>query len=214
MRTKWIAAAAVVMMAFLAYLAWKNNMQRAEPPAAAAPAMPEPGAAPGGGGDAGAQAALDPGLAWQAPAGWTDEGAREMRIASYSVPGKNGGAAECAVYYFGPGQGGTPDANIQRWMGEFEKPEEPQRSTSTVHGFRVTRARIRGAYRSHGGGMGAGMGGNPQGAAEAPQADQELMGAIVEGPQGLVFFKLTGPQATIDGAAGDFDRMIGSLHTK
>ena len=34
---------------------------------------------------------------------------------------------------------------------------------------------------------------------------------IVEGPNGLVFFKLTGPSATIEHAAADFDRMIGSL---
>lgn len=212
MRTKWIAAVAVAMMAFLAYLAWKNNTQRAEPTAAAAPSMPDQGAA---GGVAGSPSS-DPGVAWQPPAGWADEGTREMRIASYSVPGKSGAAAgECAVYYFGPGQGGTPDANIERWVGEFENPQSPQRTTATVHGLRVTRARVRGAYRSHGGGMGADMGGgSPHGGGEAAQADQELMGAIVEGPQGLVFFKLTGPRATIDGAAGDFDKMIASLRTK
>ena len=208
MRTKWIAAVAVLMMAFLAYLAWKNNVQPAAEPSAAAPTMPndETGAPAAG-------APSDPGIAWQAPASWSDEGPREMRVASYSVLGKNGGGAECAVYYFGPGQGGTPDANIERWLGEFENPQNPQRTSSTVHGLRVTRARIRGAYRSHGGGMGADMGGNPHGG-ETAQADQELMGAIVEGPQGLVFFKLTGPHATVDAAAPDFDRMIASLRTK
>ena len=38
-----------------------------------------------------------------------------------------------------------------------------------------------------------------------------LLGAIVEAPNGMVFFKCTGPAATIAKAQADFDRMIGSL---
>ena len=38
-----------------------------------------------------------------------------------------------------------------------------------------------------------------------------LLGAIVEAPNGMVFFKCTGPAATISKAQADFDRMIGSL---
>jgi hypothetical protein len=38
-----------------------------------------------------------------------------------------------------------------------------------------------------------------------------LRGAIVEGPQGSVFFKFTGPDKTISAASAEFDAMIGSL---
>ena len=44
--------------------------------------------------------------------------------------------------------------------------------------------------------------------------DWGLLGAIAEGPSGNLFFKLTGPAATIDRAARDFDRMIGSVRKK
>ena len=37
------------------------------------------------------------------------------------------------------------------------------------------------------------------------------LGAIVEGPEGLVFFKLTGPAATVRSASAEFDAMLHSL---
>jgi hypothetical protein len=203
MRIRWIAAIAVGMMLVLGYLAWRNNTQPAPQPAAEAqaPSMPNDDAA----GAPPAEAPSDPGIVWEKPAGWSEEGAREMRIATYSVPGKNGVKAECAIYYFGPGQGGDPALNVERWLGEFEHAQGAEHDSTTVHGLHVTRARVRGAYRSHG------MDGGPDGASAS---DQELMGAIVEGPQGLVFFKLTGPSGTVSAAASEFDRMIGSVHAK
>jgi len=38
-----------------------------------------------------------------------------------------------------------------------------------------------------------------------------LLGAIVEGPHGSVFFKLTGPAKTIEAVSAEFDAMIHSL---
>jgi hypothetical protein len=42
----------------------------------------------------------------------------------------------------------------------------------------------------------------------------KLLGAIVEGPQGSVFFKFTGPAGVIDGAAHDFDALLASLEKR
>jgi hypothetical protein len=39
-----------------------------------------------------------------------------------------------------------------------------------------------------------------------------LLGAIIEGPNGGVFFKLTGPVKTLASAERDFDAMLASLH--
>ena len=202
MRIRWIAAVAVGMMLVLGYLAWRNNTQPATQPAAEAPTMPNDDAA----GAPAAEAPADPGIVWQKPTGWSDEGVREMRVATYSVPATNGVAAECAIYYFGPGQGGDPKLNVERWLGEFEHPQGALHDSMMVHGLQVTRARVRGEYRSHGG-MAGGTG-------SGSSADQELMGAIVEGPQGLVFFKLTGPSRAVSAAAPEFDRMIGSVRPK
>jgi hypothetical protein len=39
-----------------------------------------------------------------------------------------------------------------------------------------------------------------------------MLGAIVEGPDGLVFFKLMGPADVIGAAADAFDETIASIH--
>jgi hypothetical protein len=38
-----------------------------------------------------------------------------------------------------------------------------------------------------------------------------LLGAIVEGPAGRVFFKLTGPQKTVDASKAEFENMLKTL---
>jgi hypothetical protein len=200
MRLKWITAAVVLLMAALGFAAWKSSTQPAEQASAPGPST-SPDVPP-------MNQSADPGILWNAPAAWSSQGGGGMRLATYVVPGEGTPPAECAVYYFGPGQGGTTDDNIQRWLGEFENPQNPRRSSRTIRGLRVSQARVRGAYRSHGGSLAGEQGG------DGPRGDQQLYGAIVEAPQGPVFFKLTGPAATVDRAAGDFDRMIATVRKK
>jgi len=47
-----------------------------------------------------------------------------MRAATYAVAAAPGdkAAAECGVYFFGAGQGGTVEANIERWKSQFRAP--------------------------------------------------------------------------------------------
>jgi hypothetical protein len=64
------------------------------------------------------------GLRWTPPAGWKSSGATSMRVATYPVapaPGDSSGG-ECAVYFFGVGQGGSVQANIDRWEAQFKDP--------------------------------------------------------------------------------------------
>jgi hypothetical protein len=213
MSMRWIVVALVIGVGVLAWVAWNGSTQKAtqaQAPATApateeAPAMPP---ADGGGAPATTEATTDPGVTWDRPASWTAQSERMMRLATYTVPGPGGaGEAECAVFYFGPGQGGTVEANMERWIGEFETPAKPERSSGSVNGVAVARVRVMGTYRAHAGGMG--------GKDDAPAAaHQELVGAIVQAPGGSVFFKLTGPAATVDAAYPDFDRMILSLRRK
>src|SRR5580698_1444635 len=55
------------------------------------------------------------GVTWTMPPTWTAEAQRPMRLATYRVSPD----AECGVYYFGAGQGGSVDANLDRWVGQF-----------------------------------------------------------------------------------------------
>jgi hypothetical protein len=206
MKLRLLVIAGLVAVALLGYLAWHSNQT---PPQTAAPPA---GEMPGGdaGGDVGGMPPgmmgggepADAGVSWEKPARWEVEAGSSMRLATFKVPSTVNGveAAECALYYFGPGQGGGVDANLVRWAGEFEGSPTPERKDFQADGMKVNRVRLRGTYRAH-----AGMGGQgPSG----PMPDYTLLGAIVEGPNGPVFVKLIGPSRTVDPAEKEFDAML------
>ena len=111
-------------------------------------------------------------------------------------------AGEVAVFFFGPGQGGSVDANVERWSRQFEGPPKPERSQKRVNDLAITIVRLAGTYLAPGGPMMQSQGKRP---------DYRLTGVIVEAPEGLVFFKLTGPAATVGAAQADFDALVASL---
>jgi len=113
-----------------------------------------------------------------------------MRAATYAVPATSGDhePAECVAYYFGQGQGGSVEANILRWKGRLLGADGKVAANSktgekTVHGFKITTIEGSGQY--------TGMGG-PNAAAQSRKPGYRLLGAIVEAPEGSVFFKFTG----------------------
>jgi hypothetical protein len=147
------------------------------------------------------------GLRWTAPAGWRSEGARPMRAATYTIAPAAGdkAAAECGVYYFGAGQGGSVDANLERWKSQFRtsegKPAPAQVATRTVKGLKVTTIDASGDYSGMGGPMANGK----------PVPGYRLLGAIVEGPDGNIFLKFTGPARTISANQAQFDQLLTSF---
>src|SRR5262245_13771025 len=128
MSMRVIVAIAIAAMVAFAFAAWNISIQMTPAPSAAksgdAPATggveSMPGGSMPGGAEVAAPEAADPGLAWDVPKRWTIDLAQGMRIATYLIPAASGAGAECAVYYFGPGQGGGVDANLERWMKEFQ----------------------------------------------------------------------------------------------
>jgi hypothetical protein len=147
------------------------------------------------------------GLTWQSPAGWTKETpASSMRRAQYRIPGA-GGPGECAVFYFGPGQGGDAKANAERWAGQFRRPDGSPVGDAfktreiKVGDIPVLMVEVAGTYVG-------GMGGGPAGP-ERP--NYMLLGAIAKGPDANWFFRATGPRTTIEGQRAAFERMIRSL---
>jgi hypothetical protein len=154
-------------------------------PAKAAPAM-----LPGSG-----QAVLA-GVAYTPPGDWQDLGPSNMRVAQYRLPPVQGDSApaEVNVFYFGPASGGGVDANLQRWIGQMVLPSgaDPasaaQRSTFTADGMPGHVVTLDGTYKSGGGPM---MGGETK-----MLEGYRLVGVVLEGPEGSLFFKLTGPVAT------------------
>jgi hypothetical protein len=124
-----------------------------------------------------------------------------MRAVTYGV-----GDAECVVYFFGAGQGGSVDANLARWKGQFTlngQPAPAKTSKKTVHGLSVTEMDVTGAY--------AGMAG-PNMVPQAPKSDSRMLAAIVEAPGGNLFVKFTGPAKTVAANAAKFEALVGSFH--
>lgn len=205
MSLRVIVAIAVAAVAAFAFAIWNISIQTTPAPSAVSGGSePMPGGAPPG--EVAAPEAPDPGMAWSVPRRWTIDLAQGMRVATYVVPAASGGeGAECAVYYFGPGQGGGVGANLERWMGEFQPLEKHDVRKLKPDGIETTRIAARGTYVAH-----------SMRGAEAPgeRPSWALLGAIVNGPKGDVFFKLTGPAATVDVAAKDFDGMLGSMKKK
>ena len=147
------------------------------------------------------------GLQWTAPPEWKDTGSAPMRAATYKVPLSAGdlGASECVVYFFGQGQGGPVNANMERWNGQFLTPSGKTASAQihkrVIHSLPVTTIDVSGAY--------TGMGGPAGQSAAVP--GYRLLGAIIENPDGNFFLKFTGPVRTVNANAGVFDRLLTSF---
>lgn len=154
----------------------------------------------GSGGD-GTSAA---GVRWTVPTGWKQEADKPMRVATYSIPAADGDAegGECAVFYFGSDQGGDVSGNISRWVGQFENPTGPDQTVSEIHGMKVTSVHIAGTYLAPSG---------PMMQSAGKKEHYKLLGAIVEAPEGSVFFKFTGPEKTVDAGKSAFDNLIQSI---
>ena len=201
----------VLGIAALGYFAWRRNTEPAAPAASgtgagAADAPAPPGGMPSMPPDAmQAPPARDPGFQWKKPGRWIEQLVEGMRLATYVVPASKPGAedATCAVYHFGPGQGGGVEANLERWIGEFSAAAKPSRRLETVNGMQVARVEMSGVYAAHGGTDGGGE-----------KSDWALLGAIVEGPNGELFFKLTGPASTVAASTKEFDALLRSLARK
>ena len=143
------------------------------------------------------------GLSWAAPPSWKVDAPRPMRAATYKLPAAKGDTedAECGVFYFGQGQGGGVDQNVQRWVGQFEGAKAPVTKKEKVSGFDVTLLELEGTYTGGGGPMGP----------KTSKPGYKLLGAIVEGPEGAVFFKLTGPARTVEAGRADFTKMVKAI---
>ena len=202
----------LILLVVLASLAaCKQGTVTSAPEKAAPQQQPVLPSAPGSPPTMGSAPSQAAGVAWTVPAGWEAGQARQMRIATYRIHAIAGDPedAECAVYFFGTGQGGTVEANLDRWAHQFTSPDgqslaQPAKMQKRViAGLNVSTLTVSGTY------LGAG---NMMGQEETKKANYRMLGAIVEAPEGLVFFKLIGPLNTVAGADGDFNSLLASLH--
>lgn len=151
----------------------------------------------------------DAGLRYRVPTAWVRVPApSDMRAAQYRVPGADGADAELVLFFFGRGQGGSADANLERWYTQFTQPDgRTSRDVAiitirTVHDLKVTALDLSGTYSAT-----PMRAGDP--AAAAPNT--RMLAAVVEGDGGPWFFRAVGPAATVGAAKEAFDAMLLSL---
>jgi hypothetical protein len=175
-------------------------------PAGPAPAQPgQPPAAQPSAADADAamrntavNVASGPGLAWDAPAGWTPGPERPMRKATLVIGAADGGAgAELAVTAF-PGDVGGNLANVNRWRQQLGLPPIGQDELgSALQHLHVGPLHVDVVELV--------------GPARPPAAPQRVLGAIVPYEGATWFFKLTGPDSLVTAERERFLAFIRSV---
>lgn len=135
-------------------------------------------------------------IAWDAPASWTaGTNTSAIRKATYRIPAAGGDSDDTQLTV--TTAGGTVDANIERWKGQFKYPDL-KRSNMEAHGVKITFVEIRGTYLE----------------GTDPKTGRVLLGAIAETQPDLTFFKMVGPEKTVDAAKTDFFHLADSIHPK
>ncbi len=140
------------------------------------------------------------------PDGWKSiQPTSPMRKAQLQIPGKNGSKpADVTFFFFGEGNGGGVEPNVQRWLGQIAgKPDSNKIEAQEFDGVKVTLVSAEGTLKA------APMAGIPE---ELP--DAALLGAIVEHPEGAVFIKMTGPAALVKESREKFLGLIKSATAK
>lgn len=140
------------------------------------------------------------------PSTWTNiEPSSSMRLLQMSAPGADAdAAAELVVYFFGPGQGGDFESNVERWTGQFSSPGggsvEPIVERFDVGDLAVTVVELTGTYRRDAGGMPG-----------QPVADRTLLAAIVDTGRGTLFVQMHGPAQTVAAQRAAYDLFLRAL---
>jgi hypothetical protein len=152
------------------------------------------------------------GLEWSVPTSWKQAELKSNFIAAdFRIPGDGGEARFTVSTFAGDGKtgpGGTIDMNVQRWEAQFKDPLTGSSVLAhpvlrKVAGFQLTIVKLDGIMK----------GGTPGGPKE-DTPDTALRGVFIEGPQGLVVLKLTGPKETVDAVNPEWDIMVNSMTKK
>ena len=154
------------------------------------------------------------GLSYDVPSGWTEESATSsMRLAQFRLPKADGDSedGELVIFYFGGG-GGSTQANVDRWIGQFEKADgSSAREVATIEErdngqARLTTVDINGTYNRSVGPMMMGR--------TESKTGFRMLAAVVEANGGPWFVKFTGPARTVGQWEQGFNTFLDSFRAQ
>ena len=150
-------------------------------------------------------------LKFDAPTGWIPKTpSSSMRVADFTLPKVAGDPedATATIYFFGAQQGGSVQANMDRWINQMAQPdgkpskEVAKTSNLTSHGLKVSIVDVSGTYVAE----------------TAPGSGQNLnkpnfrqLAAVVETPGGSYYVKLTGPSKTVAKWESSYRALLNSV---
>ena len=153
---------------------------------------------------------LGPKLSMAVPKDWEQKPPRVGMIAyEFATPSAEGDDRQGRVTVMAAG--GSIEANIQRWIGQFTQPDESKTADKAktekkeIAGHKVHLVDIPGTYNES-------TGGGPFAPGKTVQRpDYRMLAAIVETPGAVYFIKFYGPAKTVGAQADAFHKMIDGL---
>jgi hypothetical protein len=159
------------------------------------------------------QAPVQGALRFTAPQEWTIRPASStMRLAEYVLPRAAGDTedGELIVYFFG-GSGGSVEANIDRWLGQFQQPDGrasrdvATRANRVINGLNVTTLDLGGTYLAEV---------RPGSSERHNKPGFWMRAAVVTTPRGPYYVKAVGPAKTMARWKDGLDAFISSVRVE
>lgn len=148
-------------------------------------------------------------LGYDAPEGWVaGSTSSSMRVAEWSLPGEGADPAEAVIFYFGAGQGGGVEANLERWFGQFEQPDGSSTreraivTTRELPELALTVADVTGTYVASV---------RPGARERQNRPGYRMIAAIAEGEGGPWYIRVLGPESTVSRWEDDVEGFLTSL---
>jgi hypothetical protein len=150
------------------------------------------------------------GLQFTIPSRWQSEPVEnDSRAAQWRVPllhGLEGEGGEVVVFFFGPGIGGTAKSNIEAWIGTMFNaeghPAAAEIKNHVTNGLKISQVVIFGTYNQT-----VSIPGVPP----VAKSNYGLLGAVVENPQGNIYWRFTGPEPLMTANLPLFNKIIDSV---
>ncbi|MEZ4296212.1 MAG: hypothetical protein R3B70_14670 [Polyangiaceae bacterium] len=153
-----------------------------------------------------------PPLTYELPGTWPKvaESQISAKRATFKVPraGADTEDAELTVYFFGTGSQGDADKNFSEWFSQFDgnAAATAARTTLDSPAGKVDTVEVAGTYKVA---LGPTVGPKKRAAMQMVKDNWRLYGAVVRTKdRGNWFFKLTGPNETVQSAKGSLEASL------
>lgn len=140
-------------------------------------------------------------LTWSLPAGWEEQPATGMRLATFrltSDPKK----IDCSIVVLG-GMAGGLEANLSRWMEQIDLKSSSKSLQSMIHSSESLKTQD---------GQEAKIYDFTSMQKDAPTSDKSMIAAIISSAEVTIFLKMTGSIEAVSQNRNGFSELVKSLH--